>query len=245
MSSPISLISLIDEHMYSIQQSSERDNTKFHPSSIGSCVRQIVYSMLECETSPHEPRLMRIFECGHSMHDRFERWFGEMGIQIVPELVLDEHSSVDTIAEKCRTLNISGRTDSVIIYNDKFYLVELKSANSNMFKYQLKQPKEQHLWQLQVYMYLTNIHEGFLLYEDKNTQELKEFYIRYDPKLVSMLLDRIKFVNEHVANRTLPAREGEDSTWMCKYCNYNDACQATDDNQGLVASGRVRIENPP
>jgi len=202
MSSPVSLIHLIDEHMYNMQESSTRDNTKFHPSSIGSCVRQIVYTMLGTEVEPHEPRLMRVFECGHSMHERFERWFGELGIQIAPELVLDENSPDETIARKCRELNVSGRTDSVIIIGDKLYLVELKSANSNMFKYQLKQPKVQHLWQLQIYMYLTNIHEGFLLYEDKNTQELKEFYIKYDPDLVAMLIERIKFVNECVEAST-------------------------------------------
>ncbi len=221
---PIRIKDLIENHMYEMQKDNDRDNSKFHPSSIGNCCRQIVYNMMGYPTTENDPRLMRIFECGHSMHDRYERWFKEMGIQIAAEIVLDEDSEDELVARQCRELNVSGRTDSLLLIDGKLCLVELKSANTNMFKFHLKEPKEQHVWQLQLYMYLTNVQDGIILYEDKNTQEIKEFYIEYDHDLVEELVEKIRYVNECVRNGELPERESTPSEWKCRYCQYTSIC---------------------
>ncbi len=229
---PISIKNLIEDYMYTMQEDDNRDSSSFHPSSVGKCCRQIVYSMLGYPAPKNEPRLMRIFECGHSMHERYQRWFEGMGIQIAAEIVLNADSDDELVAERCRELNISGRTDSLLLVNGRLCLVELKSANSNMFKFHLKEPKEEHVLQLQLYMYLTNIMDGILLYEDKNTQEIKEFYIKYNPEIVDELLEKIRYVNECIRNRELPERESAPPAWQCRYCSYVPICHYPDSDEG-------------
>lgn len=239
-----SIIDLIDTHMETIQEENDRDVTRFHPSLIGYCSRKIAYTMLRYPAPLIDARTMRIFECGHSMHERFERWFGEIGIQIATELILNEDSPDEAIASRCVPLNISGRTDSLVVIDDELYLVELKSANGNMFKYYLNEPKEHHVQQLQLYMYLTGVHKGFILYEDKNTQELKEFYIQYDHKLVEQLLEKIRMINYHVENRMLPNKEGKPSEWQCKYCEFRGICHYPQrpENQALLEEYKNRSQ---
>lgn len=225
-SRPASLIEMLNNHLPAINEESnkERDNTYFHPSTIGFCSRKIAYIMHEFPAPDLDPRVIRIFENGHSMHERFENWFDSMGIQIAAEVELSPDSPDQAIAERCRELDIRGKTDSLIEIGGEYYLVELKSANDRMFKNFLQEPKEQHVEQLQLYMYLSGVHQGFLLYENKNDQSLKEFLIEYDEEMVNRLREKILNVNEHVNNNTLPEREFTRSHWQCKYCDFSGIC---------------------
>ena len=113
------------------------------------------------------------------------------------------------------------------------YLVELKSANDKMFYNYLKEPKEQHVDQLQLYMYLAGVHKGFILYENKNDQSLKEFYVEYDQTKVSQLIDKIITVNESVKNKTLPPRDYTKSHWQCRYCDFRALCWFPDSEEAV------------
>jgi CRISPR/Cas system-associated exonuclease Cas4 (RecB family) len=73
-------------------------------------------------------------------------------------------------------------------------------------------------------MYLTGIHRGILLYENKNTQEIKIFEVGYDKGLVAQLLERINYINWCYKNRKLPRREGKPSDSKCKNCEFRVAC---------------------
>jgi len=224
---------LIDNHMRTIQANNNRDHSKFHPSAIGYCSRKITYSMLGYEEEPVDTITQRIFENGHSMHARYEKWFEDMGIQIAPELVLSENSEDPEIARKARELNIDGRTDSLIEVNGERYIVELKSAGQAMFEYHLnKGPKKHHLQQILMYMYLTGVKKGILLYENKNTQEIREFAIEYDEEIVEDLIKKASVINSYVLEKKLPPKEGTASSWQCKYCNYFNLCM----NPGSPAS---------
>lgn len=118
--------------------------------------------------------------------------------------------------------------DEKVLYegpDNDVMIVELKSISDSGFKWISKRgPKENHKKQLQLYMYLTGIKEGMLLYENKNTQELKEFFISYDEKLVKEVVNQIVYVNEHVNKKTLPPKEYEENSFECRYCPFRDIC---------------------
>jgi predicted RecB family nuclease len=44
----------------------------------------------------------------------------------------------------------------------------------------LKKPKSEHLLQLLFYMDILNIKQGYVLYENKNTQDIISFYVDYE-----------------------------------------------------------------
>jgi CRISPR/Cas system-associated exonuclease Cas4 (RecB family) len=223
------------------QKSIDKDTKKFYPSSIGKCSREITYKMLGYPEEDIDPRVLMVFENGHSFHERMENLFKEVGILVAPELPIRDPN-----------LRISGRTDAVIynphpdkdkqpkdlvtlkgfegevIYNgpnNEIALVELKSINNKGFNRVVsKGAKIDHKWQLMLYMYLSGIRQGLLYYENKDTQETYEVWVEYDQKVVDKLLNKIITVNQHVDNNTLPPREHSRSSPVCGWCSYSNMC---------------------
>jgi hypothetical protein len=72
-------------------------------------------------------------------------------------------------------------------------ILEIKSMNSNQF-YSCFDPKPEHLIQINVYMFCTGIPRGVLLYECKDDQELREFYVKQDHSILSPILEKILYV---------------------------------------------------
>jgi CRISPR/Cas system-associated exonuclease Cas4 (RecB family) len=103
-------------------------------------------------------------------------------------------------------------------------IVELKSISDSGFKYLGKGAKEAHIMQLQLYMHITGIKQGCLLYENKNNQEMKEFFISYDAVMAEKIMKKIASANKHVNEGTLPPKEFERTDFECVYCDYKDLC---------------------
>lgn len=119
-------------------------------------------------------------------------------------------------------------------------IVELKSVSDKGFNYT---PKEEHQLQLQLYMYLTGIKLGILLYENKNTQELKEFHFEYDEKKAQRVVNQIIYVNDHVDRKELPIREYEKTDFNCRYCNFKHYCWPTKNTYSLTDILNIRKES--
>lgn len=231
---------ILGTYLVEKNRNNDRDFSKFHPSSIGYCTRKIVYTMSGYPSPDPDARALAIFENGHSFHNRTEYLFGKAGILIAPELPIKDEE-----------LNISGRTDAVVrnpnkeLYtdtseitlvdfdgnvvfqgpNNEVVLVELKSINNRGFNRVKNEGAEgKHAAQLQLYMFLTKIKQGIVFYENKDTQETVEFWLDYNPRLVDQLIEKIKTVNSHVNNKTLPEREGTRNSYTCNYCEYKDVC---------------------
>lgn len=63
------------------------------------------------------------------------------------------------------------------------------------------------------------------LYENKDTQELKEFTVKFDEELMNEILDYYEELNNYIENKELPPREGSSkSCQFCRYCNYSINC---------------------
>ena len=104
-------------------------------------------------------------------------------------------------------------------------IVELKSISDSGFKYLDRTGgKDTHKKQLQLYMYLTGIKIGMLLYENKNTQEMKEYILPYDPVLAQEVVDQIILVNKCVDEGTFPDKEYDQLSFECRYCPYSNIC---------------------
>jgi len=215
---------------YSLKKQREQDKerkekykgepTRFYPSSIGFCSRRIVMQALDYERPELPAKVLRIMENGTYMHERFEAWFEGMGILIAPEVPI-----------KDKDLRISGRTDALIRVpgkdgTGKIVLVELKSANDKQFNRMMSQdkPKDEHLKQIQLYMHLTGIEDGLILVENKNNQDLWEYWCKYDPIMASELIEKIKMVNSHIDAEILPNREFDKTSFECRYCDFRNEC---------------------
>lgn len=69
------------------------------------------------------------------------------------------------------------------------------------------------------------INKMVFLYEDKNSQELKEFVVRWDDERVAHIQDKFTHVNKCIAKKKLPKKEGTSkSCATCRWCAFKNQC---------------------
>lgn len=91
-----------------------------------------------------------------------------------------------------------------------------------MFKYECHMKADRLLWNTP-----RPINKMIFLYEDKNTQELKEFTVKYDEELWRSLEAKFEYINECVAKKEIPPRPKEatsKSCSLCRWCSYSTEC---------------------
>lgn len=78
---------LIDQYLLYKQNSNNNRSYKvFHPSAFGKCLRRMMYQkyvsegMMEQPYQSIEPRMIRIWDTGHSMHSRWASYMEEIGV---------------------------------------------------------------------------------------------------------------------------------------------------------------------
>ena len=127
---------------------------------------------------------MRVFDTGHDTHERLQRYLEQSGVLLQAEVPIENAD-----------YEIKGHTDGIIEINGIKGILEIKSINSSGF-YSLYSPKEDHLIQVNVYMFCTGIERAVLLYECKDNQELKEFYVKLDAGILNPILNKIRTVQQ-------------------------------------------------
>lgn len=107
----------------------------------------------------------------------------------------------------------------------KSLYTHLKSGNKFTREQKLQHEIEQHLKSDEI-LYNTHrpIEKVIFLYEDKNTQELKEFCVEKDENLISEVINRYAVLNECIEKNILPEREGNKNSFMCRWCPYRIEC---------------------
>lgn len=173
-----------------IQEGLERKNSPpragvFYPSTLGNNCDRYMYmaynGMLLGNDIP--PRIQRIFDVGGAFEERFEKYLNNV------KLLVDRELSIKT-----ENPPISGRID-FIVFPDDPVPVELKTIKQEEYK-KLRGPKPEHLLQLQLYLNMGNYKHGYVLYENKNTQDWKCFKLERDEILWDSVVERCVRVME-------------------------------------------------
>lgn len=212
------------------------------------CIRQqvlsLLYKQLQGEQLPVD--LMRIFEEGNAIHEKWQRLFIRAGYakaKTCDRTRFDEEYMLSY-------------TPDIVVRIPEFYkgamVVEIKSVNSYTFQKQYEHISGHK--QLQLYMYLLqkakgNLNDfndldykkGFTLLDSKNDQKFRPIVYDYEPETVAPFRDRLddillgyeRFIEEH----KMPKRHKNCTSCDCKLaskCMMRDACY----NIGI---GRIRI----
>ena len=199
------------------------------------CIRQQVLSLMYKQLQGEQINvgLKRIFEQGNAIHEKWQRLFIRAGYSSANDL------DVTQFNEKYRI----SFTPDIICCIPEFYsgkmIGEIKSVNTYQFQRMIKHPSA---WkQLQWYMYLSGIHKGFVLSEDKNTQDFKLEIYDYDSSIVSTFIDRaeeIKFRYKKAIKEKKMIKRPSDAKSSdckrCKSCSMRDACWN-------IGSGKISI----
>jgi hypothetical protein len=178
------IIKVIDDYLQR-RPRDEREIRCFHPSSLHRSARELYWHYLNGDSDQgFGPRVLRIFDNGHAVHERLQGYLEEIGILKRSEVPVENEE-----------YEIKGHTDGILEVGGFEGVLEIKSMNSTQF-YSCYAPKADHLIQINVYMFCLGIPRGCLLYECKDDQELKEFYVKQDAQILDPILEKIKYVQE-------------------------------------------------
>jgi CRISPR-associated protein Cas4 len=199
----------IDEFYTSKQ--AERDKSHFYITDAGKCPRAVYFNFKKVPKKPMDARVLRVFDHGDYTHLRIISTLFSLGLVKATEIEIPNKEVVH------------GRADAIINIDGEPYVVEIKSINSNSF-FKLAAPDPDHLKQLQLYLHYFKIKKGIVIYENKNTQELKEFSVEYSEDLVKELLEKFHILKAQIESNIVPSVE-EVVEWKCSYCPYAEECK--------------------
>lgn len=187
----------------------------FHPSYTNQCARYWYYLFNGVEvTSSFNPQTYRIFDNGHAVHNRLYSYFRDMGILVEEEIPVTHDSPP-----------IEGTADGIIDwYGHK--LIELKSISSEGFHYRklYNKPKDEHYRQAQIYMRCLNLDSGYVIYENKNNQEILPIYIERDDKFINKLFEKYTKIYNNYLNKQIPERPYKRTSEHCSSCDLAALC---------------------
>ena len=194
MSTDFNLAQKIDDYLNN-RPEHEKERSYFYISEITKSKKEIYNSFKGKKKDKTEAKLHRIFDNGNAVHSRYYKYFAEMGILVAAE--------VDAVKNDL----IHGRLDAIITDRKENYVVDIKSMSQWPFQKLEAEPTHDAKMQLLFYMYYTNINKGFLIYECKDNQTIKVFYIEMNDahkKLVENTIEELKKLKENILNNIEP-----------------------------------------
>jgi len=209
---------MIDNYVY--KENKPPSIGRYWPSQIGSCIRKVWYSYKHPKEIDTE--LQKIFELGNIMHNF-----------VVDVLKSEKNPHVELV--NCELplklekdgFTVSGRVDDIILLKEdgKYVIVEVKSHKNIAY---VDEPSRAHIVQIMIYMHVSGIHNGIILYIDKNNLKTKFFEVEYDEEFAKKIIDRIKKLDKFLKENKLPPAEAKYDKklrWMCKFCEYRERCE--------------------
>ena len=214
------------ELLTAIDQNLEKRNTPtikkvggFHPSYTNQCPRYWHYIFEGTElTTSFQPQTYRIFDNGHAVHERLYSYLREMGILVAEEIPVTHDEPP-----------IEGTADGIIDwYGHK--LIELKSISAEGFHYRqlYQKPKDDHYRQAQIYMRCLDLPSGYVIYENKNNQELLPIFIERDEAFIDKLFKKYNKIYEDFKEGNMPTQPYKRTSAKCANCDLADKCWSGD-----------------
>lgn len=202
------------------------------------CTRQQVLSLLfkQIQKENTNVGLLRIFEEGNAIHEKWQRLFIRAGFGKAKTM---DRTRFNEEYEISFTPDIVCRIPD---FFDGVMVGEIKSVNTYQFKKMTEHPSAKK--QLQLYMFLCiqeamkkgkwngmDYTKGFVLCDDKNTQDFKLFVYDYDEDFVSPYIDRLEDVKKEkdkfLKTRKMVKRCKDCTSVSCKKaegCAMKNAC---------------------
>jgi len=208
----------IVDQFYLDQEKSRKQNY-FYVTDAGRCHRYIFFKFKQAPRRKMEARILRLFDHGNYIHRLIIKALEGKGVLLGEEVNIPPSDF------------IHGRADAILSIDNEKYILDIKSINSFKFG-SLKNPSEEYINQLQLYLHFFKIKKGVILYVNKDTQALKEFFLDYDAAKCNWLLDDLKEIKKEIEKKIVSSRlPGWPSNSQCRYCPFKEVCSMIGDDQ--------------
>lgn len=204
---------MLVKKIYELYDKEERypDRNIFFVSEVDKCPIAIFYSFKKKPKAKLGAQTHLRFSDGDDTHKRLVRALFSIGIVGAVEIPIPENEL------------FGGRADAIVAIKNELYVVEIKAVGSYKFK-KLLEADPSYIKQLQLYLYYLNIDKGIILIENKDTQELKEFVVKKDVKMIKQILGDFTALKRKILNDELPGKPKVLAKWKCIYCSYRKMC---------------------
>tara|TARA_Y100000294_G_scaffold172418_1_gene187079 strand:- start:195 stop:758 length:564 start_codon:yes stop_codon:yes gene_type:complete len=167
------IIPFINKALERIETKRPKKRSYFYISEAGKSPFEIYKSMHR--NYKISPRLKRIFDNGKCVHKRIAGYLEKQDVVKAKEVRINNKL-------------FHGRADAIVFLDGRVAVLEIKSMNKKCF-YNLKKYCSRPAYlQLQLYMHFMKIDDGIILVECKDSQRLKEFYIRRKPRVAKEII---------------------------------------------------------
>lgn len=193
-----------------------------HPSSVskvGACPYKVY---LECtgdvkKIDVIKPEIQDTFDLGTAKHTVMQAFLHEMyGDQFQDEVKLTD-----------KELHIHSHADGLFSFPDVRFILEIKTikeGGSFGFDKVRRKPMVDHVRQTTMYMKLENVPFGLIYYYNKNTSEVLEHVITYDPEVwMTIEMFILPIIEAAYGDRKPPLGK---VSYGCRWCGYSHSCAA-------------------
>lgn len=192
----------------------ERDRTRsFSASGAGGCLRARIFSWLDAPAKKHSEDTMAIFLNGHWVHMRHQVVGLSAGYLKAAEISVTNED-----------FNLVGTMDALAVDGVP---VEYKSINQNGYSRVTSFGVDTaHLEQTHSYMLAGGYDSFRVVYENKNTNYLKEFKVDRDEDIITKVKADLIQLNESIHEEKLPPMLEEciEKTGRYRYCPFASVC---------------------
>ncbi len=172
---------------------------------------------------------------GTQAHERIEALFDVSGIRLGNEIeVLHDDPP------------IRGYADVEINWNGEEVIGEVKTTRQEAFlvRQATMKPSANHLFQILTYMKVRNRELGFLLYENKNSQEFLIIPIEMNEtneKIINEAFDWMRKVYKSYVEKEVPNIPFRSNSRICRDCPFNKWCLGADGPEGTVDIPAMKV----
>jgi CRISPR/Cas system-associated exonuclease Cas4 (RecB family) len=135
---------------------------------------------------------------------------------------------------KSEEYNFAGNVDGIVdVRGTEFqqrgdldvFVVDFKTIKDEMYS-ELLDPKREHVVQVNIYMWLLDLKAAVVVYENKDTQALKEMFVPRDDKLIEEIKTQALWLKDVLQAHKLPPRPSgfSRSKYPCRKCDFLDFC---------------------
>lgn len=105
------------------------------------------------------------------------------------------------------------------------FVADMKSMKDDQFS-ELTEPKLEHIVQVNIYMWILDLQGAVLIYENKNSQYLKEMFVPRDNDLIERIKSQSLWLQEVLKQGKLPHRPNGffRSRFPCMLCEFVNHC---------------------
>lgn len=249
------------------KQYSKDEGSPLRPSSAGKCARQTWYKLVHPElATPIQDRGTSGFLHGDIIHEAERALIG----QVADLRCVEKKFYMDYVGDKSK-LEISGSVDGIIYEDGEPYcIIDIKSTNDRSFSDMCRNGADPgYVGQLQIYMYMTGVHDAYLWLYNKNDTaysgttinkdvftiaQRAVIHVPYDEDLALKYLNKLYMINIYADRRITPDRDytfvpeikdkkqtGRDYLpWQCSYCQFTAPCWSSLGFELVFEKGKPR-----